>query len=60
MELDLSLNRATFRQLAVLMAMQGMLAHGAHLTDATLDEVAGDAVRYADALLEAMTESDSV
>ena len=59
MELNLSLDRATFRQLAVLMAMQGLLASGTYYYTA-LDpkQTAEYAVGFADALLEAMTTGE--
>jgi hypothetical protein len=55
MELNLSLDRATFRQLAVLMAMQGLLASGNLLLLNRPKQTAEYAVGFADALLEAMT-----
>jgi hypothetical protein len=48
-----NMDRAEFRQQAVLLAMQGLLAGGG--AEDSPDEIAEAAVDYADALLEAMT-----
>ena len=53
METNLVLDPGTFRQLAVLMAMQGMLANPG--SPRAYKDVAFHAVRFADALLEEMT-----
>ena len=53
------LSRVAFRQRAVISAMQGLLANPIK-KNGDPDEVAVDAVTYADALLEAMTESEAI
>lgn len=48
--------KKTLRDELAMAALQGMMAHGAHLTDCPIFDVAKDCYDYADAMLEARLE----
>lgn len=52
---NLVIDQGTFRQLAVLLAMQGLLTNARGYSNTKPDQIAATAVAYADALLRIMT-----